>query len=94
MENLLGFIFYVVTQLLQLYMILIVVWALMTWFPGASQSKLGIFINRLVEPYIRLFDFIPSLGGIGFSPLIALLVLQLAQYGVSALQTIVANALY
>ena len=75
-------------------MILIVVWALLTWFPGASQSKLGILIAKVVEPYIRVFDFIPTLGGIGFSPLVAILVLEIATYGLQVLQMIVYNMLY
>lgn len=84
-----GFVFYIVEQLLNLYAMVIVVWALLSWFPGASQSRLGILLNRLVVPYIRLFDFIPPLGGISFSPLVAIMVLYLAQRGVSFLYVLI-----
>ncbi|KRM12554.1 YggT family protein [Paucilactobacillus suebicus] len=80
-----GFIFYAIEQLLNLYAMVIVVWALLSWFPGASQSRLGQLLDRLVVPYIRLFNFIPPLGGISFSPLVALMVVYLAQHGVSYL---------
>ncbi|WP_223875882.1 YggT family protein [Paucilactobacillus kaifaensis] len=83
-----GFIFYALDRLIYFYMMLIVVWALLSWFPGAYQSRLGRLISRLVVPYIRLFDFIPTLGGLSFSPLVAILVLSLAQYGVAALQSV------
>ncbi|WP_461239680.1 YggT family protein [Paucilactobacillus sp. N302-9] len=84
-----GFIFYAINRLLYFYMMLIVVWALLSWFPGAYQSRLGQLISKLVVPYIRLFDFIPSFAGLSFSPIVAILVLSFAQYGVDALQSIV-----
>lgn len=89
MVGIIGFIFYVINRLLYFYMMLIVIWALLSWFPGAYQSRLGQLISKLVVPYIRLFDFIPTLAGLSFSPIVAILVLSFAQYGVQALQGIV-----
>jgi YggT family protein len=43
-----------------------------------SDAILG-FLREVTEPYLRLFRrFLPSFGGLDFSPLIAIIVLQLA----------------
>lgn len=70
---------------IQIYIWLIIANALMSWLPGAYQSKLGRLITRLVQPFLDIFRFIPSLGGIDFSPVIAIVVLQLAQRGIVAI---------
>ncbi|MCM2534075.1 YggT family protein [Neobacillus pocheonensis] len=44
-----------------------------SWFPRFYSSKLGIWIGKLVDPYLGIFrKFIPPLGVIDFSPIIAL----------------------
>ncbi|MFL6563225.1 MAG: YggT family protein [Bacillus sp. (in: firmicutes)] len=48
-----------------------------SWFPQFQASKLGIWISKLVEPYLGLFRrFIPPLGPIDFSPIVGLLVFR------------------
>ncbi|AMB91980.1 YggT family protein [Aerococcus christensenii] len=72
--------------LLQTYSFLIVIWALMSWLPNGRESQFGKYLNRIVLPYIEIFDrFIPTLAGISFSPLIAILVLELAMRGLTSL---------
>ena len=72
--------------LLQTYSFLIVIWALMSWLPNGRESQFGEYLNRIVLPYIEIFDrFIPTLAGISFSPLIAILVLELAMRGLTSL---------
>lgn len=45
-----------------------------SWFPQFRTSKLGSIIGRLVDPYLGIFrKFIPPLGMIDFSPIIALI---------------------
>ncbi|CAH1854357.1 YggT family protein [Convivina intestini] len=66
----------IVSYFIQFYSFLIVVFALMSWLPGAANSWLGREISRVVVPYLRLFRFIPTVASIDFSPIIALLVLQ------------------
>ncbi|MEY8441940.1 YggT family protein [Lactobacillaceae bacterium 24-114] len=85
MVDLLVWILY---QLIDIYIFVIVIWCLLSWFPNARGSRLGEIINRLVEPYMRWFDFIPPIGGISFSPIVAILVLYLVQYGLRALTLI------
>ncbi|WP_245602255.1 YggT family protein [Peribacillus kribbensis] len=44
-----------------------------SWFPKFHSSKLGSWVNRLVAPYLGFFRrFIPPLGPIDISPIIAL----------------------
>jgi YggT family protein len=45
-----------------------------SWFPKFQSTKIGITIGKLVEPYLAFFrKFIPPLGAIDFSPIIALI---------------------
>lgn len=71
-----------VNSLIGLYITLIFIWCLLSWFPNARSSQLGALIDRLVEPYMRWFDFIPPLGGVSFSPVVAIFVLYLVRDGV------------
>ncbi|MCI1287475.1 MAG: YggT family protein [[Lactobacillus] timonensis] len=80
-----GFIVWTINQLINLYIWAIIIWCLLSWFPGARSSSLGGLLDRLVRPYMDFFDFIPPLGGVSFSPVVAIGVLYLVQYGVRAL---------
>lgn len=80
-----NFLAWVIYQLIDIYILVIVIWYLLSWFPNARGSRLGEIVNRLVEPYMRWFDFIPPLGGISFSPIVAIFVLYLVQYGLKAI---------
>ncbi len=76
-----GYIIWCLNWLINAYIMVIVVWCLLSWFPNARGTRLGEIINRLVEPYMRWFNFIPPLGGISFSPVVAIIVLYLVQDG-------------
>ena len=81
-----SFIVWVLNNLINLYTMLIVIWCILTWFPGALHSSLGEFLSRLVRPYLDVFErIIPPLGGISFAPVVALMVLWFAQMGVRGL---------
>ncbi len=67
-----------------MYVVLLFVWALASMFVAAQQGHaphpLMHFIAQIVEPAIRpLSRRIPTLGGIDFSPAIAILLLLLAR---------------
>ncbi|AMV59844.1 YggT family protein [Pediococcus damnosus] len=79
------FILSILSKLIQLYMLLIFVFVLMSWFPGAYQTKLGQWLAKMCLPYLKLFQFIPTFLGLDFSPVVAILVLEMAQYGLVAL---------
>ncbi|MBU8907094.1 YggT family protein [Desertibacillus haloalkaliphilus] len=72
--------------LLQLYSYMIIAYILMSWFPNARESSIGQFLGSIVEPYLAPFrKFIPPLGMIDISPIVAILALSFARYGVVAI---------
>ena len=79
-----AFILGVLNTLINAYIWVIVIWCLLSWFPNARGTRLGEIINRLVEPYMHWFDFIPPLGGISLSPVVAIFVLYMVQNGLAA----------
>ncbi len=72
-----------VMRLFDFYQILIVIWCILSWIPIPRDGLLGDIVgalNSIVSPYINLFRrFIPPLAGIDFSPILAVLVLQLIE---------------
>ena len=68
-------------RLVQYYEYAIVIYILMSWLPGARESGLGRFLGRIVEPYLRIFRFIPPIGMLDFSPIVAILALNFARSG-------------
>ncbi|MEY8662006.1 YggT family protein [Ligilactobacillus faecis] len=75
----------IISDLFNIYSFLIVAYCLLSWFPGAYNTKLGQLLIKICQPYLRLFDFIPPIAGISFAPLVALIVLQFVERGVFAL---------
>ena len=72
-----------VMRLFDFYQILIVIWCILSWIPmprdGVLSDIVGA-IDSIVSPYINLFRrFIPPFGGIDFSPIVAIVVLQLIE---------------
>lgn len=65
---------------LNIYLGLIICRVLLTWFPQINWSDPPFSIlSQLTDPYLNLFrSIIPPLGGMDFSPLIALVLLQFA----------------
>lgn len=60
-------IFQYLSNIIQIYSIILVIYALLSWFPGAPQSTLGQMVHRLVEPFLSLFRKLPlQFGGLGF----------------------------
>ncbi|MDQ0661287.1 MULTISPECIES: YggT family protein [unclassified Paenibacillus] len=73
----------VLYTLYQIYFYMVIVYILMSWLPNARESFIGEWLGKLVEPYLRPFRrFIPPLFGVlDISPIVALIVLQLALNG-------------
>ena len=56
-------------------MMLILVSVVLSWVQG--NSPIGSALNRLCEPVLRpVRRFVPIMGGIDFSPLVAMVILQ------------------
>ncbi|MGO3589976.1 YggT family protein [Leuconostoc falkenbergense] len=75
-------------RLVQYYEYAIVIYILMSWLPGARESGLGRLLGRIVEPYLRIFRFIPPIGMLDFSPIVAILALNFARSGLLHLVSI------
>jgi YggT family protein len=80
-----GFVRLIVSGLVAL----IVVNAVMSWVQpgGAARSPVGYVLAALVDPLLKpLRRWIPLLGGVDFSSLVALVILQVATMVVGGLQ--------
>jgi len=86
------------TQLLMyaisIYRMLLLVYFLLSWLPGAYDSGLGRLLVRICEPYVGVFrQFIPPIGRISFAGLVAYFVLFLVEDGILALSSIIIQIL-
>jgi uncharacterized protein YggT (Ycf19 family) len=70
-----------VQRLLYFYELLIIAYVIMSWFPvsGVLEEFYRI-VASLVEPYVNIFRrIVPVMGGLDFSPFVAILVIALIQ---------------
>lgn len=65
-------------QFLNIYLVLLIIRVLLSWFPGISwYSQPFATLSQLTDPYLNLFrSILPPLGGMDFSPILAFLILQ------------------
>lgn len=67
-----------------LYTILLVIYILMSWVPSTRETGFGRMLAKIVEPYLSFFrNFIPPLGMIDISPIVALFALRFISSGIS-----------
>jgi len=58
----------------------------MSWIPSARETSIGVFLARVCEPYLEVFrKFIPPIGMLDISPIVAIFVLNLAGMGIQQL---------
>ncbi|KJY48623.1 Uncharacterized protein JG29_10260 [Bombilactobacillus mellis] len=80
MTNIVNGLPIILIDLIGLYKWIIIIYCFMTWLPGAVTSKLGMWIGRIVNPFLNLFDrFIPPIFGISLSPIFAFIVLDIIE---------------
>ncbi|CUB09476.1 YGGT family protein [Bacillus cereus] len=78
METVLRLLVYAI----EIYSWALIIYILLSWFPGAKESTFGEFLARICEPYLEPFRrFIPPLGMIDISPIVAIFALKLATNG-------------
>ncbi|MDG2991155.1 YggT family protein [Candidatus Synechococcus calcipolaris G9] len=67
-----------VANFLQIYLVILLIRVLLTWFPNVNWSNPPFnILSQLTDPYLNIFrGLIPPLGGLDFSPIIAFLLLQ------------------
>jgi len=64
----------------EVYSFLIIAQVLMSWIPHDRYHPVFRFIEEITEPVLTPFRrLIPSVGGIDFSPIIALMALELVR---------------
>jgi YggT family protein len=74
------------STLIQYYSWALIIYILMSWFPNARDNKFGQLLGRICEPYLEVFRrFIPPIGMMDFSPIVAFLVLNFATAGLRQL---------
>ncbi|NER35751.1 MAG: YggT family protein [Oscillatoria sp. SIO1A7] len=75
-------------KFLEIYIMLLIVRILLSWFPQINWFDPPFSIlSQLTDPYLNVFrSFVPALGGIDFSPILAILLLQLASGAISSVQ--------
>ena len=73
----------ILSLLLRAYELCLLIWCLMSWFPRTGSSVVETvreFLGTICEPYLSIFrGFIPPMGGIDFSPILAFIVLELVE---------------
>jgi YggT family protein len=71
-----------------IYVLLILIWVLMSWIPipySRIAATVREFLDEVVRPYVRLFRFLPTLGPFDLSPIVAVIVLLLGARLVNSL---------
>ncbi|CDG04670.1 YggT family protein [Lactococcus lactis] len=67
-------------RLLDVYSIILVIYALMSWIPTLYGTWFGRIIVKVSRPYLSLFENLPlQFWGLGFSIVIAFIVLKFIQ---------------
>lgn len=75
-------LFNILNTALTIYSYALIVYIFMSWFPGARESSIGLFLTRICEPYLEQFrKIIPPLGMIDLSPIVGIFVIYLARTG-------------
>jgi len=76
-----------IVQFLQLYYLLLIARVLLSWFPNIDwSSQPWTILGQLTDPYLDFFrQFIPPLGGLDLSPMVAIILLSVVQTAFSQL---------
>jgi YggT family protein len=85
-------LFHYINLLSKIYYYVIIAYILLSWFPNARESFIGQMLGKLVEPYLAPFRrFIPALGPIDLSPIVALIALSFVTTGIIAVIEFIAK---
>ncbi|MBO0585856.1 YggT family protein [Sporosarcina sp. E16_8] len=86
MENILELIKEGILGAISIYSILLIIYILMSWVPASRETKFGIMLGKITEPYLGFFrKFIPPLGMIDISPIVGIFALRFISSGVEAI---------
>ncbi|NIK68468.1 YggT family protein [Paenibacillus sp. BK033] len=86
-------VYSLIMNIQNIYSFMIIGYVLLSWLPNARESFIGVFLGRLVEPYLGIFRrFIPPIGGmLDISPIIAIFALRFIAFGVIAVLEFILN---
>ena len=86
-EGHMSLIIRVLSSLVSIYMLLIFIRIILTWFSGMDQGRFPEILSRITDPYLDWFHRFPALrmGYIDLSPIVALGVLSLVNRVLSTL---------
>ena len=70
-----------VNGIFNMFYVLIILRIFMSWIPNIDWEQQPIkFVREITDAYLEVFRrFVPPLGGLDFSPIIAIIVLQILQ---------------
>ena len=76
-----------VSSFISIYLGLLFIRVLLTWFPNINWSNQPFAaLSQITDPYLNLFrSIIPPLGGMDFSPMLAFLALSFLQRALAPL---------
>ncbi|MFM7469948.1 MAG: YggT family protein [Nodosilinea sp. LVE1205-7] len=85
-----------VSTFLSIYTVLLIIRILLSWFPNVDWFNPPFSVlSQLTDPYLNLFRaFIPPLGGIDLSPIVAFLLLSLLRQGIGAIALVATASAY
>ncbi|MEH2059767.1 MAG: YggT family protein [Nostoc sp.] len=71
---------------IQIYTVLLIIRVLLTWFPNINwYNQPFTTLSQITDPYLNLFrSIIPPLGGMDFSPMLAIILLQIVGGGLQS----------
>lgn len=74
-----NLLFSTLSTFISLYSLLLFIRILLTWFPNVDwYNQPFAALGQVTDPYLNVFrSFIPPLGGIDFSPILAIFLLQI-----------------
>ncbi|QQE75915.1 YggT family protein [Brevibacillus composti] len=77
-----SILFTIIDFAFTVYQFMVIAYVLMSWVPQMRETGIGQLLERFVEPYLAPFRrFIPTLGFIDISPIVALIALNFAHSG-------------
>ncbi|MCT7958754.1 YggT family protein [Laspinema palackyanum] len=78
MNPALDLIFSTLAAFFQIYFVLLIIRILLSWFPNVNWYDPPFsIVSQLTDPYLNIFrSFIPPLGGLDLSPILAIFLLQ------------------
>lgn len=87
MSSLIPLLVTTLVTFINIYTALLFIRILLSWFPNINWFDPPFSIlSQITDPYLNIFrNIIPPLGGLDFSPILALLLLQVVQQAATTL---------